>query len=81
MTKTKTTNKMKLILGYIDKKGAHTTMPIKNDHVEGMLKSLCKKRFEAVIWEEDNRENEVGWVYEHSEAGWTWCVDSDIIKL
>jgi len=72
--------KMDLMLGYTDQNGAHTTMHINPDAVVEKLKWLCDKRYEAVIWRNGNRSDEVAWVYKHDEAGWGWCVDSDIIK-
>ena len=71
---------MKLILSYTDKKGAHTTMPILPAEVEDKLKYLHKRRFESVLWEDGNREYEIGWVWKHPESGWSWCFDNDIFK-
>ena len=71
---------MRLMLGYINKKGAHTTMLIKTNEVPDKLKWLAKQGYEAVLWEEDNRQNEVGWVYKHDEAGWVWNLDNDIFN-
>ena len=71
---------MKLILSYIDRRGGHTTMPIKTIDVERKLKWCCKNRYEAELRDADNWEDEYGWVYKHDEAGWTWGYDTDIMK-
>ena len=71
---------MKLLLGYEDHKGAHTTISILPSEVEDKLKYLAKRRFNSVLWENGNRSYEVGWVWKHNEAGWSWCFDNDILK-
>jgi len=72
---------MELTLGYSDKKGAHTIMSIKPNEVEEKLKWLAKRRYNAVLWETNNRNNELGWVWKHEEAGFSWCYDNDISNL
>lgn len=71
---------MDLMLGYKDKRGGHTTMSIKPEAVEDKLKYLAKRRFEAVVWDANNRTYEVGWAWKHEESGWTWCFDTDIFN-
>ena len=68
------------MLGYTDKKGAHITMPIKPEEVEVKLKSLYRQRFETVIWKNDDRSYELGWVTKLPDGKWTWYYDTDIFK-
>ena len=68
------------MLGYKNKRGAHITMPIQPKDVEITLIKLWRQRFEAVIWIKDNRNLEIGWVYKHEEAGWSWAYDTNILK-
>jgi hypothetical protein len=71
---------MNLMLGYEDKKGAHITMPIKAKEVREKLIWLAKKGFSSTLWEEGERDNELGGTYKHPEVGWTWYFDNDILK-
>ena len=71
---------MKLLLGYEDKRGAHTTILISPIDVEAKLKYLAKRGFSAALWDQDNRAVELGGVYKHEEVGWSWYFDNDILK-
>jgi len=71
---------MNIKLAYIDKKGAHTIMNIKPIDIESMLIKLSKRNFNATIWKEGNRNNELGGTFKHPEVGWSWYYDSDILK-
>ena len=71
---------MNLTLGYTCKSGCCMTKLISPKDVETELKKLYKRHLEAVIWESEDREHEMGGVTKGYDK-WAWYYDTDIFNL